>query len=163
MKSRLAAAALAAIVLACSPAPEDAGAKDATAKAHAAPPAAPAPIPHELIGREWRLTHFDRAEAVPEPIIITLKFEEDKISGNAGCNNYFAAVTDGDLPGEIRVGAAGATRMACPEEVMNAESRFLGALAHVLRYEMAGERLALTYREDNRHHILLLTPVDSGS
>lgn len=168
MMIRLAVAALAATILACSPAANDTTAPEATApdaatETSAAKRSGPAPIPSHLIGREWRLTHFDRSEAVPEPIAITIKFEADKVSGSAGCNNYFAAVTEGERLGEISIGPAGATRMACPEEIMNAESRFLGALANVVRYEMAGERLALTYREEERGRILLLTPVDAGS
>jgi heat shock protein HslJ len=161
--TRFAAAALAASLLACGPAADNATAPDAATETHAARPAEPTPIPSSLIGREWRLTHFDRTEPVADTIVITLKFEEDRISGSAGCNRYFAAVTEGDRPGEITIGEAGATRMACPDEVMNAESRFLGVLAHVMRYELAGERLALTYREQGGHHVLLLTPVDAGS
>lgn len=128
MMTRLAAAALAAFVLACAPTADDATAPDDATGTRAAQAAAPAPIPSHLIGREWRLTHFDRAEAVADPIVITLKFEEGRISGNAGCNRYIAAVTEGDRPGEITIGETGAARMACPEEVMNAESRFLDAL-----------------------------------
>jgi heat shock protein HslJ len=163
MMIRLAAAALAASILACSPAAENATAPDAATETSAAKRSGPAPIPSHLIGREWRLTHFDRSEAVPETVVITIKFEADKLSGGAGCNNYFAAITEGDRPGDITIGTAGATRMACPEEIMNAESRFLAALANVVRYEMAGERLALTYREEERGRILLLTPIDAGT
>jgi heat shock protein HslJ len=166
---RITAATLAATVLACSPAAEQAPAagavtaSDSATETDAAQPAAPAPIPDHLKGREWHLTHFDRAEAVPDQVVITLKFEEEKISGSAGCNSYFASVTEGDRPGEITIGAAGATRMACPEQIMNAESRFLGALANVMRYELAGERLALTYREEAGHRVLLLSPIDAGT
>ncbi len=162
MMTRITAVALVATVLACGPAAEDAPKTGAATVPEVAQPPAPAPIPSHLIGREWRLTHFDRAEAVPAQAVITLKFGEEKISGSAGCNQYFAAVTEGDRPGEITIGEAGATRMACPEEIMNAESRFLRALANVARYELAGERLALTYREKEGHHVLILTSVDAG-
>jgi len=163
MMIRLAAAALAASILACSPAAENATAPDVATEASVAQPAAPAPSPPHLIGREWRLTHFDRSAAVPETIAITIEFEEEKISGSAGCNNYFAAVTEGDRPGDITIGPVGATRMACPEEIMNTESRFLAALANVVRYDLAGEKLSLTYREEDGLHVLLLTPVDAVS
>jgi heat shock protein HslJ len=163
MMTRITAVAIVATVLACGPAAEDAPKTVAATAPDAAQPPAPASIPSHLIGREWRLTHFDRTEAVPDQVVITLKFEEEKISGSAGCNRYFATVTEGDRPGEITIGEAGATRMACPEEIMNAESRFLHALSNVARYELAGERLALTYREEEGHHVLLLTPIDAGS
>jgi len=163
MLIRLAAAALAVSVLACSPAAEKITTPDAVTVTETAQPAVADPVPADLIGSKWRLTHFDRAEAAPEAIIITLRFDADKISGNAGCNNFFAGLTEGDRPGDITIGAAGATRMACPEEIMNAESRFLDALAHVVRYDLVGERLALTYRHESEHHTLLLNPVDAGT
>ena len=163
MMTRITAVAIMATVLACGPAAEDAPKTVAATAPDASQPPARAPIPDHLKGREWRLTHFDRAEAVPDQVAITLKFEEEKISGSAGCNQYFAAVREGDRPGEITIGAAGATRMACAEQIMNAESRFLGALANVIRYDLAGERLALTYREEEGHRVLLLTPIDAGT
>ena len=53
--------------------------------------------------------------------------------------------------------------MACPEEIMSVESRFLDALAHVVRYDLVDTRLALTYRLESGHHTLLLIPVVAGS
>ena len=66
------------------------------------------------IGRAWRLTHFDRDDAVPE-------------------------------------------------EIMYAESRFLDALAHVVRYDLAGERLALTSPREAGRQTLLFAPAGAGS
>lgn len=163
MMTRLAAAALAASVLACGPGADRSTGSDAVTGAEGSTPAAPAMVPDELIGREWRLTHFDRAETSPEAVNITLRFDADRISGNAGCNNYFAGLTAGDRPGDIIIGAIGATRMACLQQIMKVESRFLEALADVVRYDLDGERLALTYRQESGEHTLLLIPVDSGS
>ena len=48
------------------------------------------------------------------------------VSGFGGCNRYFGeAEIDGD---KIRFGALGSTRMACPEAIMDQESRFFAAL-----------------------------------
>ena len=46
-------------------------------------------------------------------------------SAAPGCNHYFAAVTSGGAPGDIKVGAAGSTRKMCPEAEMTVEQRFL--------------------------------------
>ena len=39
----------------------------------------------------------------------------------------------------------------------------ISTLANVRRYDLAGERLALTYREEGGGRVLLLTPLDAGS
>lgn len=72
---------------------------------------------------------------------ITAVFADGRVSGSAGCNNYFADYTsDGD---QLTIGPAGSTRMACEEEVMARESEFLAALENVARYEMIRETLTL--------------------
>ena len=162
---RLAAVGLAVSILSCGPAADHATPPGAATEAKSDRPAdpTPAPIQAALDGRAWRLTHFDRDDAVPEAIVITLGFEAGRIGGSAGCNRYFAAVTEGDRPGEITIGPVGATRMACPEEVMNAESRFLDALAHVVSYDLAGEGLALTSQQEAGRQTLLFAPAGAGS
>ncbi len=56
------------------------------------------------------------------------------VSGFGGCNRYFG---DAEIDGEeIRFGALGSTRMACPEAVMDQESRFFAALELVRRWRV---------------------------
>lgn len=88
----------------------------------ATPAAAPAP-PIHLSGTEW--VRVDDANAAPHnPTIV---FEDARASGFAGCNRWFAAVTQN---GEaLRFGAIGTTRMACTaESAAAAERSFLAAL-----------------------------------
>ena len=65
--------------------------------------------------------------------------------------------TDG--PRDLRVGPAGATRMACPEYiVMETEGRFLGLLEKVKEFRFVLGRLALLYQEGDIPDALLFTP-----
>jgi len=162
---RLAAVGLAASILSCGPAADHATPPGAATEAQSDRTADPTPasIQADLDGRAWRLTHFDRDDAVPEAIVISLVFDGDRISGSAGCNRYFATVTEGDRPGKITIGAAGSTRMACAEEIMNAASRFLEALAHLVRYDLAGDLLALTSQREAGRQTLLFAPAGAGS
>lgn len=84
--------------------------------------------------------------------------KNDRVAGRGGCNRYFAGITEGGPPGEVSIGPVGATRMACPEEVMEVESRYLGALESVVRYGFLAGKLALTYGEDDAAGVLLFTP-----
>lgn len=88
-----------------------------------APPAV-SPQPIHLSGTEWM--RVDDANAAPHNP--TIAFEDARASGFAGCNRWFAAVTQN---GEaLRFGAIGTTRMACTAEpAAAAERSFLTALA----------------------------------
>ncbi len=83
----------------------------------------------------WVLTGFDNPME-PTPVLpdteITLMVDmaAGKITGSAGCNNYFGGFTE-DSPGTLSMGPIGATMMACPEDVMAQEQKFLSALQSV--------------------------------
>jgi len=82
-----------------------------------------------LSGADWRLVELGGAPAPATDQPVTLGYEDGRIAGFAGCNRYFANVEAGDGPGAVRIGPAGATRMACPGEAMDLEARYLAALA----------------------------------
>lgn len=85
----------------------------------------------DLEGTEWQLREVRGAEPLHlEDVRITAAFGEERISGHAGCNRYFAQLTD-EGRGRIAVGPVGATRMACPEPQMTVEQGYLGLLAQV--------------------------------
>ena len=99
----------------------------------------------DLAGVEWSLTRFTRDEPLPAGIVITLAVEDGRVTGSSGCNRYFADVEE-PVPGRVSISAIGTTRMACREEVMETESRYLEALAGVDRYGFLAGKLALSYR-----------------
>ena len=105
-----------------------------------------------LEGVAWVLTVFDRSEPVPAEPEVTLVFSDGRIGGRSGCNRYFAGVIDGDLPGGLSVGQLGATKMACPDEVMRLEERYLRTLAGATKFGFVAGRLIVTCRVDDAIH-----------
>lgn len=85
----------------------------------------------DLDGSAWRLREIQAAgDAGGAPASATVEIAGGRLSGHGGCNRWFAEVTDAGR-GQVSVGPVGATRMACPEAVMEAEQRFLGLIAQV--------------------------------
>jgi heat shock protein HslJ len=114
-------------------------------------------------GTEWVLRSWSWDEPAPSEPRVTLRFEGGKLVGTAGCNRYFAPVTAGRLPGSVTVGPAGATRMACAAPAMAAESRFLGQLAGVTKFDFRSTRLALTYRRQGGVGTMLFERTTAGA
>ncbi len=92
----------------------------------------------------WRLesfgTGFDAPLAGAEP---TLQFLPGRIAGDTGCNRYFASATLRGT-GDLIVGPAGSTLMACEEDRMAQEQRFLRALDGVAYYDIVDGKLYLS-------------------
>jgi len=113
----------------------------------------------DLAGTEWVLSQLDANEPLAAQPEITLVFDGDRISGKSACNRYFAGAKEGaELPGDLHISDIGGTRMACPEEVMNLENRYLDALGKVTRYSFLSGKLALTWWNDGATGALLFVP-----
>ena len=115
------------LVFGCGQAPEPETQKIVEINAEVAIPTV------ELEGSAWQAVSITGQPAV-EGAVSTILFEtEGKVSGNAGCNQYFGSWgADGD---DIAFGHMGATQMMCAEpEVMEQESRFLEALGYAERF-----------------------------
>jgi heat shock protein HslJ len=98
-----------------------------------------------LQGTSWTLREqvgADGTKRVPQGSI-GAGFEDGRISGSSGCNRYFAKVEDRGQ-GEITIGPAGATRMACPQPLMDQEKSFLDTLARVDRFDFRNGDLVLS-------------------
>jgi heat shock protein HslJ len=86
-----------------------------------------------LEGTSWRLDgSTEQTLMFPEP---------GKIAGKAACNRYFGSV---EVDGEwMRIAEVGSTKMACADDLMARESRFLEALANAELYALDGEMLTI--------------------
>jgi len=93
----------------------------------------------------WTLREWNVAEPVAATPVVSLVYEAGRFTGSSGCNRYFATVTSGAAPGEIRVGPVGGTRMACPEAQGSIESRFLDQLGGARRFGLSDGRLTISY------------------
>jgi heat shock protein HslJ len=113
----------------------------------------------DLAGTEWVLKRLEMNEPLAAQPEITLVLEGDRITGNSGCNRYSAAVKEhGELPGDLHISDIGGTRMACPDEVMNLEKRYLEAIGKVTRFSFMAGKLALTWLKDGATGTLLFIP-----
>jgi heat shock protein HslJ len=94
-----------------------------------------------LTGSEWLLEDLSGAGVI-DNAQATLAFpEEGKVTGRGSCNRFFGpAKISGD---SVQLGPLGATRMACPEAVMNQETKYVDALQKVERSEWKDPYLLL--------------------
>jgi len=90
-------------------------------------------VPFSLSGNEWLLQDLG-GSGVIDNIEATLTFPEaGKVAGNGSCNRFFGpAHISGDA---IKMGPLASSRMACPEAVMNQETKYLNALQAAERFE----------------------------
>jgi heat shock protein HslJ len=98
----------------------------------------------------WVLRAWAWDEPVEPGIEVTLNVKGEHLAGRAACNAYFALATPAAAPGDLTIGTAGTTKMACPEPQMKAEQRFLGQLAKVQKYSFVAGQLALSWNQDGK-------------
>jgi heat shock protein HslJ len=103
-----------------------------------------------LEGTNWVLNAIVQDQSVVSNRIdeeITVLLEEGKMTGSAGCNQYF---TDYEIDGNgLMLGMISATEMYCDEEINQRENEYLTALAEVAGFEIERETLTLTDAEGN--------------
>jgi heat shock protein HslJ len=118
------------------------------AMASAAPPAArpAAQAATTLEGPRWVLVSFadksgKTAQALPN-IELTAQFENGRVTGSGGCNNYSAAYkTTGN---KLTISQAVSTMMACmPQSTMDQEAAYLKNLEAAATYKIASNQLAI--------------------
>lgn len=105
-----------------------------------------------LAETSWEVTAYNNGRQAVVSVLggtrITAVFHDDgRVSGSAGCNQYFASY---DIQGEsIRIAPPGATRRHCaePQGAMGQETRFLEALRSAATFRFEGERLTLRAAE----------------
>ena len=79
-------------------------------------------------------------------ITATFDSAEGKVTGSAGCNNYFGGyeINKNDL---TIIPPIGSTMMACPEPVMEQERGYLGVIEAAESYEIEGDKLRINCGE----------------
>jgi len=106
-----------------------------------------------LSGTSWTVVSYNNGKQAVVSVIngteITAGFGEDgQITGNAGCNEYFAShQISAD---SISIGPPSATRMFCsdPEGVMDQETQYLLALQTASTYSLEGSSLEFRTADD---------------
>ena len=101
-----------------------------------------------LAGTSWEVMACNNGKQAVVSVLggtrISAHFGDDgRVTGSAGCNQYFASY---EVKGEsISIAMPGATRRFCaePEGIMDQEASFLEALRSASTFRLEGERLAL--------------------
>ena len=94
-----------------------------------------------LTGVNWRPAIVG-AESMPEESGMFVQFEVDgSFKGHGGCNSFFGSLEQADSG--VSIGPIGATRMACPEPIMNREAAFITALQNTKEFELGRDKLHL--------------------
>jgi heat shock protein HslJ len=98
-----------------------------------------------LTDAAWTLAELD-SEPVDD-VVQTANFLPDgTIDGSGGCNQYFGSyTTDGST---LTISELAATRMACEEDVMDAEADYLDALQSAAIWAIDGSQLTITSAAD---------------
>jgi len=94
-------------------------------------------------GVTWQVTEFTGADGVAAAPVAdaTIAFRNGQVSGNAGCNGFFAGYTvDGS---QLTVSQGGSTLMACEEATMAQEQAILASLEHIATYALSDGQLTL--------------------
>jgi putative lipoprotein len=82
------------------------------------------------------------AETIPADSGLFVLFEVDgSIKGHGGCNSFSGSLQKTESG--IAVGPLGATRMSCPDLIMNRETAFMNALQNTERFEGGQNTLQL--------------------
>jgi heat shock protein HslJ len=139
----LAGLLLAATIVACGPA-----ATPTEPMTTAIPPAAGNP----LAGSEWQLVSL-YGEPLLEDTYISLRFEEDRLGGFAGCNHYGGGPDSGSYnvtpDGSLEAPLLAITQMLCvePDGVMEQEDAFVKTLTGASAYHLEDDILSLQNAE----------------
>lgn len=114
----------------------------------------------DSLERGWKLTGWGDPSNLT-PVVagseVTANFEEERVSGSAGCNNYTASYkTNGQ---ELKLGAIAATRRACATPISDQEFQYLSALEKAQTYEVTSRgELQVTYQAETGNKILVFVP-----
>jgi len=100
----------------------------------------------EIKGTTWIVIRLEDGSGELSPVIddttLTMLYDGERVSGTAGCNNYFGAASIGE---KVEFGQLGSTMMMCqePEGLMEQEQRFLSHLGKTDTITWEGEHLQL--------------------
>ena len=94
-----------------------------------------------MTGIEWQPALLGADKIAADSGMFVLFAVDGSIKGNGGCNNFFGSLQTAE--GELSVGELGATRMACPPDIMDREMAFMKALQDTTQFEMGENSLQL--------------------
>lgn len=98
----------------------------------------------DLDNTTWKLISYLDGTSMAQPPLgadVTLTFQDGAAGGHSACNRYRFPVTIGD--GTLAFGMGVSTKMACAQQLMEMESRYLKVLESVTSWHVADKTLDL--------------------
>ena len=99
--------------------------------------------------KEWTVIKINGLDQLGTSPTMIFQKEDTKVSGFAGCNNYFSTYSVSDKT--LSFGPAGSTKKLCPD--MSVEDVFFKTLPNIARYEVIKKEL---YLYDQNDELLIL-------
>lgn len=99
-------------------------------------------LSEKLKNTKWKLLEMGQTTLPEKDGEITISFDENKVNGNSGVNNYFGSFEIKN--NSIKIGPVGSTRMAGPENLMKIEFEYLKLLQDSKTIEFNNNLLILT-------------------
>lgn len=112
----------------------------------------------------WKLSFWSESNSLIDVVPdsqITLNFDQDRLSGSAGCNRLMAGYKLHD--NRLEISAVGGTKMACEEALMSQEFQFVKALEGVQEFRNNGDNLIVTYQTDAGSGVMVFTKHEQAS
>ncbi|WP_255331389.1 META domain-containing protein [Methanocalculus taiwanensis] len=117
------------------------------------------PVASAIPGTAWELGTIGSRDGTASSVLsgttITLVFDEEALSGSAGCNRYFGSF---EANGNgIAIDGIGSTKMFCGDAgVMDQEQKYIATLGEVSSFEIGSETLTLF--DEEGHARLIFHP-----
>lgn len=106
----------------------------------------------------WLLTQLKQDTALVQGAEVTLLFGDGQVSGKSACNRYTASIEQKKGSGELKIGSAVSTRMACPDSLMDVEQQYLQALSQVVGFHFLAGKLILNWQQDDQWYAMSFEP-----
>lgn len=91
---------------------------------------------------QWIITSINNTPVIGDNKATITFAEDNKVNGNASCNNFFGSYTQDD--NKISFGPTASTKMLCMNAANEQETSFLQVLGNVSHYEIDDNKLILS-------------------
>lgn len=109
----------------------------------------------DLVRLKWRLLQIDRQKLPPDAGINLVFGQGQVVQGSSGCNRY-KTTTEESSTGKLKIKETLATtRIACSEQQMEQEKKFLKRLSQVNSYSWMGDYMTLNWQVGSEQGSLL--------
>jgi len=105
---------------------------------------------NKTLQNQWLITSINKMAVIPHSKATITFTEDNKVNGNASCNNFFGGYTQQD--NKISFGPTASTKMLCMSAINRQEERLLQALSNVDHYQIDNNTLILS-NENNSETI----------